>query len=356
MIANPKRNRPSASKLIAAVAGLLVASWALPPSASAAAPDQGQIVGMAQLLAQAGDKTAPGEPNGELAPDETAPAKKKQKLSDEAVWKGVKTPPELPALPHFLVKIMPKKAHTIHKWMWVIRPAYALVIVTLVFLVLMGIYRKRSILPSRAQTAMEMLVEGLDNLVCGILGEKHGRTFLPYLGALFLYIVCLNWFGQVPLMLSPTSHFACTLGIALCTFGVVQFTMWTKLGPKAVFYHWAGEPKNAVGWGVAIILIPLHIAGDIIIKPLSLGLRLYGNIYGEDILLGSMLTLGILIFSFLPANGIPMGLPLQLPFMFLALLLSTIQALVFTLLSTIYLLMVLPHDDHEHEETAESHA
>jgi len=354
MIANPKRNRPSASKLIAAVAGLLVASWALPSSAAAATPDQGQIVGMTQLLAQAGDKSLNGEPASDQAGAEQAPAKKK-KLSEKEVWKKASGVPELPALPHFLAKIMPKKKHTIHKWMWVIRPVYALVIVTLVFLVLMGVYRKRSILPTRMQTAMEMLVEGLDNLICGILGEKHGRKYLPYLGALFLYIVCLNWFGQVPLMMSPSSFFACTLGLAICTFFVVQYTAFTKLGVKGVVGHWAGDPKDVVGYCVAILLIPLHIFGEFL-KPLSLGLRLYGNIYGEDVLLGSMLMLGIMIFSFLPANGIPLGFPLMLPFQFLALLLSTIQALVFTLLSTIYILMVLPHDDHEHEEHAETHA
>jgi len=202
---------------------------------------------------------------------------------------------------------------------------------------------------------MEMLVEGLDNLICGILGKEHGRRYLPYLGALFVYIVCLNWFGQIPLMMSPSSFIACTGALAVCTFFVVQYTQWTKLGVGGVISHWAGEPKDVIGYCVAILLIPLHIVEEFI-KPLSLALRLYGNIYGEDVLLGSMLMLGVLILSFLPANGIPVGFPLMLPFQFLALLLSTIQALVFTLLSAIYILMVLPHDDHGHEEHAESHA
>jgi hypothetical protein len=179
MIAN--RNRPSSSKLLAAaVAVLLLTGWVLPASVYAAQPAPGQISGMARLLAKAGDKTVPGT------------AKKGKETEKKAAV------PELPALPHFLAKIMPDKAHTIHKWMWVIRPIYALIIVTIAFIFLLGIYRKRAILPTRVQTAMEMIVEGLDNMICGILGKKHGRAYLPYLGALFVYIVCLNWF--------PTAH------------------------------------------------------------------------------------------------------------------------------------------------------
>ena len=67
-------------------------------------------------------------------------------------------------------------------------------------------------------------------------------------------------------------------------------------------------------------------------------------------LLVAFATLGITTLSFTHA---PFGLPLQLPFMFLALLTSTLQALVFTVLSTIYFLLMLPHDDHGHEGEAQ---
>ena len=90
------------------------------------------------------------------------------------------------------------------------------------------------------------------------------------------------------------------------------------------------------------------MAEDLIIKPGSLALRLFGNIFGEDVLLGSMLMLGISMLAF---THLPVGIPLHLPFLFIALLASTIQALVFTLLSAIYIYLALPHhDDEEHEE------
>ena len=72
--------------------------------------------------------------------------------------------------------------------------------------------------------------------------------------------------------------------------------------------------------------------------------------FGEDMLLVAFTTLGITTLAF---TGLPIGLPLHLPFLFLALLTGTLQALVFTVLSTIYFLLMLPHDDHGHE--AEAH-
>jgi F-type H+-transporting ATPase subunit a len=77
-----------------------------------------------------------------------------------------------------------------------------------------------------------------------------------------------------------------------------------------------------------------------------------GNILGKDILLGSFLFMGIAIVGVIaPGADSYFGLPLSLPFYFLAILLSTIQALIFALLSTIYILLVLPHDhDHHGEE------
>jgi F-type H+-transporting ATPase subunit a len=75
-------------------------------------------------------------------------------------------------------------------------------------------------------------------------------------------------------------------------------------------------------------------------------LRLFGNITGEDVLIAAFTGLGIALLAFIHS---PVGVPLQLPFYFLALLTSTIQALVFTLLSTVYFAMMMPHEEHEEE-------
>jgi len=102
----------------------------------------------------------------------------------------------------------------------------------------------------------------------------------------------------------------------------------------------------------------LHIIGELA-KPVSLALRLFGNILGEDILLGAFLMMGLMVTAAIGGDHLPAwspGIPLHFPFLFLVLLTSTIQALVFSLLTTIYILLVLPHDEHHDEAGHEAAA
>ncbi len=91
------------------------------------------------------------------------------------------------------------------------------------------------------------------------------------------------------------------------------------------------------------IMFPVHVLGEIA-RPASLSLRLFGNVTGEDVLLYAFTSLGVAALAFMHS---PVGIPFQVPFIFLAFLTSFIQALVFTLLSTIYILLMLPHDHKE---------
>jgi len=209
--------------------------------------------------------------------------------------------------------------------------------------------------PTRAQVAVESLVDAFDNFVRGILGDKNGRLYLPFVGTLFLLILILNVMGIIPTMRAPTAYILVTASLALCTLMVVQFTAWVRLGPLTYLHHLAGSPQTAIQWMLSPLFLLLEMMSDFVIKPLSLSLRLMGNILGKDILLGSFLFMGIAIvglFSVEASNYV--GLPLSLPFYFLALLLSTIQALIFALLTTIYILLVLPHD-HDHHGDDHAH-
>jgi F-type H+-transporting ATPase subunit a len=216
---------------------------------------------------------------------------------------------------------------------------------------------KRSSLrePGRFQMLAEMFVGGFRDLVCSVLGEKNGRRYLPYIGTLFLFIFLSNLMGLVPLLRSPTSVYQTTFALGICTFIYVQFTAVRRNGVLRYLYHLAGEPKGdnlamtLFMWAMGIfLLLPLHVLGELI-KPISLSLRLFGNILGEDILLGVFATLGLSLMGLFGFHHPWVGLPLQLPFFFLALLTSTIQALVFSLLSMVYFMMVLPHDEHSHQ-------
>jgi F-type H+-transporting ATPase subunit a len=200
--------------------------------------------------------------------------------------------------------------------------------------------------PTRAQSLMEGLVEGTLGFVQGVLGPENGRKFLPFLTTMFFLILAMNLMGIIPLMKAPSSSLLITGSLALCTFLYYFYVALTKLGPWELFKHLCGSPESAVQWALAPLMIIIECISFFVAKPLSLALRLFGNILGKDILLGVMLLLGLMM-----TGGFVVGVPLTFPFYFLALLLSAIQALVFSMLSAIYILMCLPHDhDHGHDD------
>jgi F-type H+-transporting ATPase subunit a len=217
-------------------------------------------------------------------------------------------------------------------------------LISLILVVLAAIvYRRRELIPGPFQNAVEMVVESLYNLIYSMLGKETDR-YLPFLGTLFVYIWCMNMSGIVPFLHAPTASLNITVALAVTVFLYVQYTAVSRLGPLKYLHHLAGEPNSTVTWILVILNFPLHVFGEFV-RPFSLAVRLFGNITGEDTLIAVMVSLGVLALSFMHS---PVGIPFQLPFYFLALLLGTIQALVFTLLSTAYILMALPHEEHAH--------
>jgi F-type H+-transporting ATPase subunit a len=210
--------------------------------------------------------------------------------------------------------------------------------------------RKAAMIPTPFQNAVEAAIEGLDQFVTSVIGPR-GREFTPFVGTLFLYILAMNLIGLVPGMHSPTSSVDTTIALAATVFIYVQYTGIRNLGPLGYVDHLAGSPrpKGVGGYLIALVAVPfnltLHTMGEFT-KPMSLAIRLFGNIFGEDVLIGQMLLLGIAALSFMNS---PVGIPLQFPFYLLAMLTSVIQAVVFSLLTTIYLFLMLPHDDGHHD-------
>lgn len=224
---------------------------------------------------------------------------------------------------------------------------YILISIAVIYFVFRAAGANASVIPNRIQALAEILIEMLMGFITGILGEKEGRRYFPFLGTIFVFILFMNFLGLFPLMAAPTANIKVTVTLALCVFVFVQFTALTRLGPATYFFHLMGEPKSTVEWCLVPLFLPLHVIGEFI-KPVSLSCRLYGNVYGKEILLGVMIMLGgQLMLAIFPAT--PIGIPLHFPFMFLAILLSTIQALVFMLLATVYISMVLPHGEHHDE-------
>jgi len=229
---------------------------------------------------------------------------------------------------------------------------FAALAAILLITILSRVAAKRTDHPGRLQAAVEMMFDGLYGLFRSVMGPE-ARAYTPYLGTLFLFILFNNLMGMVPLMFAATSVLNTTVGLALCTFFYVQSIGIRKNGVLGYLHHMAGSPRNGMEWGFSLLLFPLHVLGEFI-KPMSLSLRLYGNIFGEETLVATFIVLGAGMLRWAHVTWI--GLPIQVPLMFLGLLTSVIQALVFTLLSTVYIALMLPHHEHAEEHGAPAHA
>jgi len=221
---------------------------------------------------------------------------------------------------------------------------FGILVAILIAIITRTASRNLTLVPGRLQNVVEMLIGGLADFLVGVLGPQ-GKKYIPFLGTLFIYIWLMNLIGLVPLMFAPTSRIHMTVALAITVFLFVQFSAVRNQGLKGYLFHLAGEPRDAIGWAMMPLMLPLHAIGEIA-KPFSLSVRLFGNIFGEETLIAVFVTLGALVLAFLP---VPVGIPFHVPFVLLALLMGTIQAMVFMLLSTIYIALVLPHGEHGHD-------
>uniref|UniRef100_A0A7C3Z0R2 ATP synthase subunit a n=1 Tax=Desulfobacca acetoxidans TaxID=60893 RepID=A0A7C3Z0R2_9BACT len=196
----------------------------------------------------------------------------------------------------------------------------------LIMLTLLGLgylaSRSVSLVPTGAQNVFELIVGSLEEFMVEITGEE-GRAFFPYIGTVFLFILVCNLIGLLPGFFSPTANINTPLALALCTFVFTHY-----LGIK---YHGAKYIKHFLGpipW-LAPLFFPIEIIGHTA-RVLSLTLRLFGNIMGEDLVLAILL---LLAGKFLA----------PLPMMFLAVFTSAVQAFIFTLLSMMYFAGSMEH-------------
>ena len=218
-------------------------------------------------------------------------------------------------------------------------PIFSLFIIVILSWLGIAGARNMTLIPGPLQNLVEMAVEGLDHFIRGVIGPQGGR-FVPFLGTLFLYIYFQNMFGLIPFMFTPTSLLSTTFAMGIVVFFYVQWVGIRSNGVLGYLKHLAGEPKDAVSWAMTPLMLPLHIVGELA-KPVSLSLRLFGNMMGEETLIAVFMGLGVAVLAM---THLPIGFPLHVPFVFLALLTTLIQALVFMLLSTVYFALVLPHE------------
>jgi len=195
--------------------------------------------------------------------------------------------------------------HVTHSWFIMI-----LMIVGSVFLA-----RGIQMLPRQGQNLLEMTIETLEDFMVDITGPE-GRTFFPYIATIFLYIFICNLIGLVPGFFSPTADINTTLSMALCTFVLTH-----AIGIK---YHGMKYIKHFLGpvWALAPLMLIIEGIGHLA-RVMSLSVRLFGNIFGKEKILGVLFGLWGLYL-------------VPLPILFLGILVSLIQAVVFMLLAIVY--------------------
>ncbi|MFC2169217.1 F0F1 ATP synthase subunit A [Acidobacteriota bacterium] len=184
--------------------------------------------------------------------------------------------------------------------------------------------RKLDLIPAKFQNVAEFVIEIFENLLVDIIGEK-GKKFLPLIATVGLFILFCNLLGLVPGLMAPTSKLNVTAACALVVF---------------VYYHWQGIKSQGLAkylkhfTGPMPLLAPLLLPIEIIShfsRPVSLSIRLFGNIFAEELLI-------VIIASIIPFL-------LPLPFMAISIFTSIIQAFIFVLLACIYIAGAVAHEE-----------
>jgi F-type H+-transporting ATPase subunit a len=232
-----------------------------------------------------------------------------------------------------------------------VNPIFSIVYAVVLILIIRKALKNATVrTPGKLQNFIELCLKGLYDFFGGIFGPGREK-YIPFVGSLFLFIFINNIMGLIPFLKSPTAYKETTAALGICTFIYVQFCTIKDGGIVNWFMHLVGKPL----W-LAPLMFPLHVLGELI-KPVSLSARLFGNILGEDKLLTAFLGLGMMITAYLFSTPTPViGLPINFWVYFLMILGSTIQAVVFSLLASIYIVLLLPHDDHHDEEQGHGEA
>ncbi len=219
--------------------------------------------------------------------------------------------------------------------------AYFIVLVIALLFILAT--RKINRLPQgKGQTLLELFVGGLIDFFGGILGE-HGKKYVPFVGSFFIFILFLNYLGLIPGFQSPTADLNTTLALGISAVIGVHIIAIKENGLVGYLKHFIGDPP----W-LGPLMFPLHIIGEIA-RAGSLAIRLFGNIFGEESVIINLTLLGLAI----PAiAGLIPWMPVQVPMLFFGLFGGFLQALVFSILTSIYIVTFLEHDE---EHGAEAH-
>jgi F-type H+-transporting ATPase subunit a len=199
--------------------------------------------------------------------------------------------------------------------------AYTWLVIALLLVVSVLATSAMKTIPSGLQNFMEVVVGGIENMIVETMGE-HGRPFFPLIATLAIFVLVSNLIGLIPGFFPPTANINTTAACA-----IIVFLSTHVVGIK---HHGLGYIKHFLGpivW-LAPIMFFIEVIGHIS-RPVSLTLRLFGNMNGHELVL--MIFFGLAPFL------------VPLPMMLMGVLVSFIQAFVFMLLAMIYIQGSLEH-------------
>ncbi len=220
------------------------------------------------------------------------------------------------------------------------RPMVLMLIATVVVIVigLVGT-RRLQVVPSKGQWMFESVYGFVRNSVArDVMGEKHFKPYLPLLFSLFLVILVNNLFGVIPVLQYPTmSRIGFPIGLAILVYLLYLYLGFRK---KGIGGYFAGlVPAGLPGW----LVLPLFIIEFItyfIVRPVTLGLRLFGNMFAGHIILMLMALGGeYMLLHGGPALKVMSIAPfaMSLIMTFFELLVEFLQAYIFTMLAALYI-------------------
>ena len=240
--------------------------------------------------------------------------------------------PEGSSQPDGLIVFYPSISSTLLT-MWIVMA------VVLVAAILMT--RGRELVPGRAQNAFEALYEFMGDFGTSIAGPS-ARPYIPLFIGFFILILFCNWVGLIPPvgrveeLRAPTSDVNITIGLALVSFIYFEYQGFKRLGVGGYLgkFFPLYEFRNGIGAGVIALFVGLVELMLEFVKPVTLSMRLFGNIYGGEVAVAVITALTIAV------------LPVAL--LSLELMLNAIQALIFSVLTLIFITLAI--ESHEHEE------
>ena len=213
---------------------------------------------------------------------------------------------------------------------------FAVLVLTLFFI--FATRKLKRIPEGKGQTLLEVFVGGIMDFFGGILGD-HGKKYVPFVGSFFIFILFLNYLGVIPGLQPPTADLNTTLALGITAVLGVQIIAIKENGIGGYLKHLAGNPP----W-LGVLMFPLEVVAQLS-RAGSLAVRLFGNIFGEKAVVIELTKLGLIV---LIADAIPI-IPVQVPMLFFGLFAGFLQAFVFTILTSIYIVLFIEHHDDAHE-------